>query len=566
MISKERLLEAARYVDEHDVPEVYWKNSGMLEEIEGVFSDAKTSLEKMNNPSQMSFEEHLWRFTVASFALNRIKTGKSTLPNPTTEENVLHAARAFVSAKRNEKEALFKELEANVHCLNALPSVDELRVANKRVEREEQRAVQGKRTKRAVFIILGVLAGMALLGTIGWFAYQRFFKPPDEPVVTPTPIIETQIVEVIITATPESPVPTVVPTPTSQFVSLPLESVVPNPPYGLEPLFLIDDSAAIFEPSDGVLWRIGESGIGGTHHYIQEVDPAISASVIWVVDQPLLDDGRYELFVLDPLRLAGGRDAFTYEVYASEVLLQPITGTNVIIQETSATQKGDQWLSIGIYDFKAGDQIKVRLAVPNKLGGYYDYLGVDAVLVSKLPTLDPFVIEPLQSPEVHGKNILYSVDDRKAYREPADPSVWQWIEANPGNWGGVFVAEVPADAGKPYSIFYDFARPVYPGLYELWAWVPADAAVPVEMKVEMKTADTAKVPATAYLELLPSVDPVAEGFRGKPVKIATFQLDRTAVSLQVTASSVAGQSGRFALDDLYLVLLPPAAVGDGTAQ
>jgi hypothetical protein len=446
----------------------------------------------------------------------------------------------------------------------AFPSIDDLRVINGKFNENESETVLKKERRKSLTKILALSLGiLAVLLVAGAAVYSFILKPA--PIIEQIPVLQTQIVEMMITPTPVIAEPTLVPSPTSQYITLPLTSIVPNPPYGLKPLYLIDDTSAVFEPGEDVSWEVDNDGIGGTHHFIKVVPEGISATVSWNFDEPILDAGRYELFILDAYGAAGCSDILTYEVYASDAIISPLTGTNRIPQKTREKQRADEWISIGIYELKVGDEIRVRLLVPNKLADPSYMVGVDAVLLSQLPTLNPLEIEPLQSPDVANKDILYTMSDALALHGPLEPDTWVANPPDPGNWGGVNYADIPVDATIPYQLIYEMPHPIFPGMYEIWVWVPAEAVVPLDFEINLTYENGVAAPSTIFKDKIASIDPVAEGFQGKPLKLAGFTLENTAY-LKVTAASASKLFGRFALDDLYLVMLPPEALDEEVAD
>jgi hypothetical protein len=548
-----RLWKLIHLIDGYNVPSIYWNKYQITPELKKVFENAKSDFSKLRNNEEIGYTEILWELLVSGKLLAHIEKESIGIGIETSlQELIQTAGRCFYSDAKNKQKNI-TDLLANISIWNgAFPSIDEINTANLQwIEKESAERIsyeKKKQTIKLLSLILGIIAVLGVIGTGAYFAYQYLQRK-----AVAIPVIETQIVEVVVTATPSIPTPTIAPTPTSQFDKLPLSSIVPNSPYGYEPLYLIDDNAALYEPSDGIGFVVYGDGIGGNHRAYAGIPEGVNAIVSWVFDEPVMESGKYELFVLDALSGAGGSAPLTYAVYVNDVLVDPVSGTNTITQKLMSEQDADEWMSIGIYQFEPESRIKVVLNIPNELAGQNDLVGVDAVLLTRLPVLDPLVTTPLSAPNVVEKEILYTISDRYAGHEPNDTNLWTWQENYPGNWNGVFTIPIPADDTTKVKVVYDLTHPLYPGTYELWMWMPTDATIPVTFTPKLTYLDDTTAPDAIFSEKLASNSPLEEGFQGKPVPLGKFTLEKSAY-IQIEAVS-AGTDGIFAVDDIYVVLI-----------
>ena len=418
-------------------------------------------------------------------------TGFEPSPNPSSERS-REAVREIASARDAQK---FGNLDAALqkarHALELDPQNDEaLRLAGDlRRELAEVEIWEGKkggkkRTGRCFLILIILLILVLLVSGLFW---TRILIPgdvfstqiPTQPTNTLTPS-STPIPTATGTAIPPTSVPTPTQTPTSIYAN-PWTILLKNPPGGVRPLFLLDDSQATFTGPEGY-WvkNIDEinQAVGGGMTVVNQLS-AEAAEAVFRLDQPLAQNGRYEIFLSDPASGCGS-DANSYLFSIGKldqngifIELEPIIGTNRYRYHNTQEQNptGTLWESLGIYQFEAGDVVEVRFDPDDQVKAG-DVACMDAVLIGSLPALpDVTEYQLLSQNTIDPERIVFWADDQDTSTELSPSDGWTIHQPGSWNWLGDASIEYNSVTDPFPQISWNLDHPLLPGKYQIYAWV-----------------------------------------------------------------------------------------------
>ncbi len=289
-----------------------------------------------------------------------------------------------------------------------------------KVEKNKPQAQAIARLRLLLCFLLGIFIG----GGVVWGVYPSVTS--DLPLEATLASMQTMQAEMVCaTMTPtltQTPSPT--PTPTSTITLTPTltstptltltptSTPTPRPedsrfwaselPYakqfdGIEIAggYLLDEAEARFVPDD-LPWTVSVGGWNGYRYIL--LDGSQPISVLWTLDQPIVQDGLYEVLALDPRYYAETPNTdLVYTLLVDGVAQVPLWGSAAFRQHTQLQQlRGslaegeevvDEWRTAGVYRLHSGQKVEVRLDAPQQPGQKTDILGVDAIAIVRLPDL-----------------------------------------------------------------------------------------------------------------------------------------------------------------------------------
>jgi hypothetical protein len=288
--------------------------------------------------------------------------------------------------------------------------------------------------------------------------------PTSTPTLTPT-ATSTSTPTATFTPTPVSP---------STYLVTDPSAINPAPPQNQAAYWLLDSRQAAIAASDAELWNSS-----GDMIYTSEGN----TSFTWHMDEPLPEDGLYQLMVVDTRRYSYGQQ--TFEVLLDGNPTQPFRGTNTVIFQVEDKQEEDNWLSLGFYQIKAGQRLQVTAQIGDR--SINTPFSLEKLLVIKVSENDRPMVEVLTS-----KRTLYTLlDDARAvsylvvgdeYRLVSD--FLQPMVDVPA-WNSSFrVSSRPWEV--PAAIYWRPVGRIPQGTYELFAYIPSlHATVPARYKLEL---------------------------------------------------------------------------------
>ena len=251
-------------------------------------------------------------------------------------------------------------------------------------EQTKPQALGAMRQQSLFQLLLGIFVGGVLGFVGGWIVFASPILPFE---ATPAWIqtTQTQAFPVCATITPPptstplpSPTltltlsPTLTPTPTLTPIPRPEDSLfwVSEMPYaeqldgmGIVGGYLLDDAEAQLVPEDS-LWLVSSGGWKGYRYLSLKTGQPIS--VLWALDQPIAQDGLYEVLVLDTARHSGTPNTdLKYTLLVDDVAQMPWRGSSVFQQHMQAQQlrlvQGvsevmDEWRLAGVYQLYSGQR------------------------------------------------------------------------------------------------------------------------------------------------------------------------------------------------------------------
>lgn len=492
--------------------------------IPGVYWDRSRG----NSPSAIKYfgekaEKLLESFTLdklpelarARWVSTRIMGGGLTLQTSSSWQAICLAAQvldSFLNSKKNKGKQSKDASEERRLKDDLLNRIDNLKYESIGASPGPEKAKSNFRT-RLLVSVLGTLVVLFALGLIivsMWgkqngvismkpmglvtptsvFVNQETQKPRITPAEeTPTPVITT---EVPIDDTPVSVSATPTPVTVSKFSAYVANS--PLEPMGIDRvLYVIDNTAAEITGPETIQTVVPKLGVNGSMYKVEAKDNKEEVSVTWTLDQPLYEDGIYEFFVYDALTESGMNLPINYEVLANNSPADLIMGNGKVqlatqyIQENANSYGTDVWRSIGVYRLQTGVTPSVRLIIPPEtVTGYYK-IGIDAIMIAKLPQ---FSTEDWAAKDLDqkGRQVVMIVDDAQVKTQPDEG--WIFVD-NSNAWLNNF-RQLQLDGTIGATVTWEFANhPLSPGEYFIQFFIPAENTVDVifNFKVDGKIVE-----------------------------------------------------------------------------
>lgn len=499
-------------VSEYSLPGAYWNGSAAAGYVAQVRSAAEQETRINIASSQRAyFVNNIRQWFDAEM------TSRLAPSSPTPAESAPQAwngrqflTRVYQAAAHSDVPGIEKRIEetplpSDVDAALQTMTEDDWRLVRQEYKHKRAPTLFGDPRLRLAFfagatvIILLLVAGIAYLlagdgnGIAGLFggdptattepAAATVTTVAVAPTITPTVTLQP-------TATPtNTPIPTNTPTVTPTSTPLPVTvdasayfvqnsaALAPAPPLSAEANWLLPLSAAAVQPGlqDAAAWnQVEVEGFGPISHTITVTQPV---SVTWRMDQPL-NDGVYELHVLDSLVQSAGAHQFTVALNG-----QPVDAwrghSNVIFNDGAQGQQSNDWLSLGVYQVTQGQMLEVSVVVqPGSPPFAAPYL-----LLSKLSSPQTNLLEFLPDHRQQGRMLYYLADDQLATFLAPGPAQQTFEPLNPDQiasgsqrlaWNGSFRYRsfTPATDLDAVVEWAPLGR-LPAGQYELRAWIPA---------------------------------------------------------------------------------------------
>ncbi len=280
-------------------------------------------------------------------------------------------------------------------------------------------ASEESRPKRPkpLFIALGVVGGLLLLGIMGWLyspwlndlvSVIRTFTPtPLPPTFTPQPT-RTPTLTATVTITPTI---TPTPLPASAFAADPA-GIDPPIPGVAWPVYILDESHAVTPdpPFDSPVWSSSAQIAADLMTEISEGYYVTygEGSATWMLDiQP--PPGLYEILVMDTYN--GSAGPLQFEVNLDGQPQTPLNGSTSITMRSprlsTPPQVSDQWRSLGYFDLDHAGSLSVHTAWEAR--DEWSPVAIDRVAVVPLPESARSMLAALPDDRLY-----YLVDDAAA--------------------------------------------------------------------------------------------------------------------------------------------------------
>lgn len=396
-----------------------------------------------------------------------------------------------------QKNALLK-IEALITNSPTPPNVeDALNTLNESAWRKvlQRKRQQRQRKKRwqAAFIIIGVIViTVVILGLVGLGIYranpdryQQWWYGTCTPTVTLTPLptaIPTSTPTLTSTPT-QTPTPT--PIPPSSFLVTDPATISPAIPASADLAWVIDDTQVLAEPAfdDANVWSAYTSPDPDVQEVSYHFTTSGNATITWYMDVPL-DTGLYGLYIVDTLENSVGEQPFTVKL--DDTPVEPYRGQSTVIFGDENEQSTDDWLPLGFYEVKRGQEMSVQFAIgPRSEEAPFS---IDRLLLLKIPETQRLIIDALPK----RRPLVSLLDDNRAsfvaaynaktlkeeYQGVVQASALAWhvrfrsLDLTGEKWNNQVI-------GNKIWVDWQSLGRLAAGQYELYVWVPAQHATAI---------------------------------------------------------------------------------------
>jgi hypothetical protein len=219
-------------------------------------------------------------------------------------------------------------------------------------------------------------------------------------------------------------------------------------------------------------------------------------SLVWELDV-YLDDGTYQIFILDTFTSSTGRVVF--DVQLEGMTAAPIIGSGEIIlnsnvEAESGGQTKDNWISIGAYAVRRGQHLRVSASVGSR--DETNPFAVDRLLIVRVP---PRELEKLaRIPQ--GRPLATFIDERLSGDQFVNvPSSFELATVDSAVNQQMYFST--RDPGGTVMVEWPSIQRLSAGKYQLLAWIPSEhATVNAEYSLLADGMPVPRQPATSEMD------------------------------------------------------------------